>query len=790
MHEKNFKRIQVETIKIITETEKIVERLIETEEIIKSIDRDEAKTLSHTNLIEHKEILKNEKEKLDNLEYIVAVVGTMKAGKSMTINAIIGQEILPSREFPMTTLPTLIAHKAKQEKPILNLKSIEPFEKLVEKIKEKIEISKTSEQKDLHSLIDKIKNNKISFSKSYEGQAQIESFLKEINDLMRIAKDFDIEPPYEDFTNVDDLPRIEVEFYHLSKKENNSIGTLTLLDTPGPDEFKHSKHLKKIFKNQLERASAVMLLVDYTKMNSQSDVEVKEQVKDAVKIIGEKHLFVLLNKFDQRKRSDNTEKKKEEAKRLIAEDVLKDRINEKNIYPISAKSAFYANFGLRELDKNGKINTSLKWINDFGFTLLGEDWEDDINDAERIQKKCLRTWERSFFQEPLDNIIFKAHSNALSLSIESPLGRLGSLLEIYEKVFEIHQGGLKLDIDKLEKAIESLKTDIEKLSNISKGIEKHSATRLEKTQNKSEKKAEDKIKEILGKTLEVLNKQMESERKADKNQGRLIEGGIKLWDGGLFDIFKNDKKAKEEFAKKGKVTFDCESEAEEFLQPIKGLINKNIKNLHNEITTQIKNNLNDLASEINKNIQSELKDIIEEIAIKLSGGNKKKISIKFPQLSIGNSNEIDLNIYKTIDRKKVPKTRVRNSFLFGTLPNFFYSDWGKESYNETSYVVSKENLQSVIKEQFNLFKDTLSDNLNNEFDQNIKVALKDSLDTLIKVIEEYRHEQIGVLETRKKEDIEDIVKIIDSNNEFIKKVNILNKRVQVAKNELGENNES
>lgn len=124
------------------------------------------------------------------------------------------------------------------------------------------------------------------------------------------------------------------------------------------------------------------------------------------------------------------------------------------------------------------------------------------------------------------------------------------------------------------------------------------------------------------------------------------------------------------------------------------------------------------------------------------------------------------------------------------MPNFFYSDWGKESYNETSYVVSKENLQSVIKEQFNLFKDTLSDNLNNEFDQNIKVALKKSLDTLIKVIEEYRHEQIGVLETRKKEDIEDKVKIIDSNNEFIKKVNILSKRVQVAKNELGENNES
>jgi len=338
-------------------------------------------------------------------EYVVAVVGTMKAGKSMTINAIVGQEILPSREFPMTTLPTLITHKPKQENPILSLENIEPFEKLLEEIKEKIETSKTSEHRYLSRLIDEIKNNKISFKQSYEGQEQIKSFLKQINDLMRIAKDFGIEPPYNDFTDIDDLPRIEVEFYNLPKEVSSSNARLTLLDTPGPDEFKHSTRLKEIFKNQLQRASVVMLLVDYTKMNSQNDVEVRGQVEEVANIVGEQHLFVLLNKFDQRKRNDNVRKKKKEAKRYIAEDLLKDKIDANNIYAISAKSAFYANFGLRELSRHGEIDTSLNGIDDFGITLMGEEWEDDMGDMKRVRKKCKKTWKKSFFQEPWENII-------------------------------------------------------------------------------------------------------------------------------------------------------------------------------------------------------------------------------------------------------------------------------------------------------------------------------------------------------------------------------------------------
>jgi ribosome biogenesis GTPase A len=53
--------------------------------------------------------LHNELRKITRLEMVLAIVGTMKAGKSTTINAIVGTEVLPNRNRPMTALPTLFA---------------------------------------------------------------------------------------------------------------------------------------------------------------------------------------------------------------------------------------------------------------------------------------------------------------------------------------------------------------------------------------------------------------------------------------------------------------------------------------------------------------------------------------------------------------------------------------------------------------------------------------------------------------------------------------------------------
>ena len=77
------------------------------------------------------EILDGESYKLDHLEMVLAVVGTMKAGKSTSINAIVGAEVLPNRNRPMTALPTLIRHTPGVLTPRLVLAKIKPINDLL-----------------------------------------------------------------------------------------------------------------------------------------------------------------------------------------------------------------------------------------------------------------------------------------------------------------------------------------------------------------------------------------------------------------------------------------------------------------------------------------------------------------------------------------------------------------------------------------------------------------------------------------------------------------------------------
>jgi ribosome biogenesis GTPase A len=58
---------------------------------------------------------------VDKLELRMAIVAPMKAGKSTIVNAIVGQDILPSRNAAMTTLPTEIVFNAELLEPALRL---------------------------------------------------------------------------------------------------------------------------------------------------------------------------------------------------------------------------------------------------------------------------------------------------------------------------------------------------------------------------------------------------------------------------------------------------------------------------------------------------------------------------------------------------------------------------------------------------------------------------------------------------------------------------------------------
>ncbi len=251
-------------------------------------------------------MLNNELRKISRLEMVLAIVGTMKAGKSTTINAIVGTEVLPNRNRPMTALPTLIRHTPGQKEPVLHFSHVAPIDCLIQQLQQRLrdcDIKHLTDvleiDKDMRALMQRIENG-VAFEKYYLGAQPIFHCLKSLNDLVRLAKALDVDFPFSAYAAIEHIPVIEVEFVHLAGLESYP-GQLTLLDTPGPNEA-GQPHLQKMLNQQLARASAVLAVLDYTQLKSISD----EEVREAILAVGQSvPLYVLVNKFDQQDRNSD-----------------------------------------------------------------------------------------------------------------------------------------------------------------------------------------------------------------------------------------------------------------------------------------------------------------------------------------------------------------------------------------------------------------------------------------------------------------------------------------------------
>ncbi|HCT2074580.1 TPA: dynamin family protein [Escherichia coli] len=308
------------------------------EKIPLSVPGDDAPQLalpwSQPNIAERHAMLNNELRKISRLEMVLAIVGTMKAGKSTTINAIVGTEVLPNRNRPMTALPTLIRHTPGQKEPVLHFSHVAPIDHLIQQLQQRLrdcDIKHLTDvleiDKDMRALMQRIENG-IAFEKYYLGAQPIFHCLKSLNDLVRLAKALDVDFPFSAYAAIEHIPVIEVEFVHLAGLESYP-GQLTLLDTPGPNEA-GQPHLQKMLNQQLARASAVLAVLDYTQLKSISD----EEVREAILAVGQSvPLYVLVNKFDQQDRNSDDA---DQVRALISGTLMKGCITPQQIFPVSS----------------------------------------------------------------------------------------------------------------------------------------------------------------------------------------------------------------------------------------------------------------------------------------------------------------------------------------------------------------------------------------------------------------------------------------------------------------------
>ncbi|RZG43308.1 dynamin family protein [Acinetobacter wuhouensis] len=402
-------------------------------------------------------VLNGEYLKLERFETVIAVVGTMKAGKSTMINAIVGREVLPNRNAPMTAIPTLIKHSKGRKQPrlIFTEKARQPVQQLVQDLRKQFKKEQYAQvleslklDTDLYLTVERIQRG-IKITKKALGEKKIFDFLISMNDLVRIAPQFDLSFPFDQYQDIDQLPIIEVEFVHL-KNMKKQYGQLVLLDTPGPNEAGQT-HLRSMLLEQLYRASAVLAVMDYTQLKSEADAQVREDIQ-SIAHTAKNRIYALVNKFDN---CDRNGMQKEDVKTFVA-GLTGDLVREDQVYPIIAKRAYLANRAKNECFEDGALPDveSNDWVEDF-YLEAGLRRESQRT-PDRIAEAIDDLWEDSLFSQPLKEVIAESHKKAAFVALDSAIGKLENYIKNFnqmriQKFREVcqraYERGVEIDTD-------------------------------------------------------------------------------------------------------------------------------------------------------------------------------------------------------------------------------------------------------------------------------------------------------------------------------------------------------
>lgn len=464
MHEKNIALLCDEADRLLQLNINLLRQMVDEPDVLSDSKNENGLLFDKRKALKRIEELEGEQIKTARREMVLAVVGTMKAGKSTTINAIVGQEILPNRNRPMTSVPTLIRHVPGKTEPVLHLEHIQPVRNLLITLQEKLatpagqQVAQSLQQTgDTRELLDILADD-VWLKNEYHGEDEIFTGLASLNDLVRLAAAMGTEFPFDEYAEVQKLPVIDVAFSHLVGMDACQ-GTLTLLDTPGPNEAGQPQ-MEMMMRDQLQKASAVLAVMDYTQMNSKADEEVRKEL-NAIADVSAGRLFVLVNKFDEKDRNgDGADAVRQKVPAMLNSDVLPAS----RVYPGSSRQAYLANRALHELRKNGALPVDEAWVDDFireAFGPMVE--EDDWKDSTKVNKKAEKLWNISLIDQLITEVIQSSHSRAAALAVDSAAAKLMQNAENVSEYLSLRHQGLQQSIQSLQAHITSLLADIQEI---------------------------------------------------------------------------------------------------------------------------------------------------------------------------------------------------------------------------------------------------------------------------------------------------------------------------------------
>ncbi len=677
------------------------------------------------------EVFQGEQLKLDRLEMVLAVVGTMKAGKSTTINAIVGTEILPNRNRPMTAIPTLIRHTPGQYEPVLHFENSEPANNLIHKLRTIVADQSNTEKldafehnDDMKTLLSQIENGQ-TLSDVYKGTDEIFEFLCYLNDLVRLSAALGVEFPFDSYDEIHEIPVINIEFSSL-KNISLAKGHLTLLDTPGPNEA-GQEHLQVMLTEQLSKASAVLAVLDYTQLKSIADEDVRHQLEATAKV-AQGSVYALVNKFDQKDRHGDS---REQTRKYIAHDLMRGILEEGHVFPASSRWGYLSSRALSELSRHQQLPKSDKqpWVVDFAHEALGRRWENKISNPVEVKEAATELWQDSYFSEPLEKIIHSAHARAAILAVKSSSDKLVDYTGRLDQFLGMRESVLTHDTKELQRQIEQLVNDIKNISHY-------------------EQETLITIEQMLRDLTNAARQQFID------NQHDLTETLVEYFQNGTLEQF--DSHIVDFPFDSTTIRFDSLDDANDLLFLIEDRVNQ-VMDISN---TDIYNTLMAVVDHFETKTTNRIlktRDLIDDIQHRTSG-DVFSIGWQMPKLNLDEITLSTANMFDglIINLEESKVGRRRQLGIWGKICGWLgIRTWGWESYTSTAryYEISLPKVQRSVLTGVKLTFNKLDEAITRSIENPVNTSVTDFFCTLKTSIEEIRDDLIRRCRDKRRDQI-------------------------------------
>ena len=445
------------------------------EEIEKSIETVEKEF--NVKFDDERKDIKEQKAFIDEPDLQIAIVGTIKAGKSTFINALFEENIASTDVTPETASLTKFRYSTKNKLEVKFYNKME-WDELWESVKksEKENKGKVFKEEFESSGAENIKNDYIGASDKIEEVSNIEELKKKVKE----------------YTSKTSKIHYFVKELKVYLNNENMHKNVTIVDTPGLDDV--VDYRSKITRDYIKRANAVIVCVDSSSLRNDEYLTITKVFEN----IGDDFYKVMIlgTQIDNKNNPKEAwEKQIEEWKKYLRENYKDEDLLKNNIIGVSSYvySKVIERENGKECDEDGKI-AIYKLAKSYGIGL--KDWQDS-------------------------NLIIKNSENIKDLT---NIKKVNSIM--HRDIISKGEEEVKKD---LERRYLSMITNISNKAESIKNTNSESKKTLDMTKAEQENFRIKKNKEIeeIEKAMNGLNKSFEKIKEEWLNQNKKLKEAIK-----------------------------------------------------------------------------------------------------------------------------------------------------------------------------------------------------------------------------------------------------------------------